>query len=85
MSRALNEKYERDIGGLRVINQRLMQESADMLQLQNQNQQLVVANRHLQAEVKEKSQAVEHLWSVKQAEYENIGLQIRRVKAIQPF
>lgn len=56
-----------------------------MLQLQNQNQQLVVANRHLQAEVKEKSQAVDHLWSVKQAEYENIGLQLRRVKAIQPF
>jgi hypothetical protein len=53
-----------------------------MLQLQNQNQQLVIANRH---EVKEKSQAVDHLWSVKMAEYENIGLQIRRVKTIQPF
>jgi hypothetical protein len=56
-----------------------------MLLLQNQNQQLVIANRHLQAEVKEKSQAVDHLWSVKMAEYENISLQIRRVKAIQPF
>jgi hypothetical protein len=85
MSKNLNDKYERDITGLKIINQRLMQESADMLLLQNQNQQLVIANRHLQAEVKEKSQAVDHLWSVKMAEYENISLQIRRVKAIQPF
>jgi hypothetical protein len=85
MSRNLNDKYERDITALKIINQRLMQESANMLQLQNQNQQLVIANRHLQAEVKEKSQTVDHLWSVKMAEYENIGLQIRHVKAIQPF
>lgn len=49
MTRSLNEKYERDIGSLKVINQRLMQESADMLVLMNQNQQLVVANRHLLA------------------------------------
>jgi hypothetical protein len=56
-----------------------------MLQLQNQNQQLVVANRYLQAEVKEKSQVVDHLWSVKQAEYENICVQIRKVRALQPI
>lgn len=68
-----------------MINQRLMQEAADMLQLQNQNQQLVVANRHLQAQVKDKTQAVDHLWSVKQAEYENIILQIRKVRAVQSF
>lgn len=63
----MTEKYDRDVTALKHINQRLMQESADMLQLQNQNQQLVVANRYLQAEVKEKSQVVDHLWSVKQA------------------
>lgn len=81
----MTEKYDRDVTALKHINQRLMQESADMLQLQNQNQQLVVANRYLQAEVKEKSQVVDHLWSVKQAEYENICVQIRKVRALQPI
>ena len=47
MMRSLNEKYERDVNSLKIINQRLMQETAEMLQIHNQNQQLAVANRHM--------------------------------------
>ena len=37
-------------------------------------------NHHLQAQVKERTHVIDHLWMVKQAEYDNIFGQLARLR-----
>lgn len=75
----ITEKYDREVNALRAMIDRGKQE---ILTMQRVNGQLIQDLKVVNQQAKVKGVAVEHLWEVKNAEYENITAQLKRLQSL---